>query len=242
MVDFYNFIGDNQRVTLKMKPLDQVRSTGAYAPNHTTIVHNKFDTTRSIIEELRAFASSVPDFRRLDKGNIRHRLDDIIMLMILGRMSGCIGRAEILEFSRHNLNKLRKMGMLRNGVPSEATLCRVENGINDSDMADRMQQFARIFLERLLNACRIIEIICIDDKAERGTVQENGRSPDIVSAYSFNTGITIATEPCQEKSNEIKTVPILLDKIDVAGKIVTADAMSMQKDIVEKIRKKGVTF
>ena len=110
MVDFYNFIGDNQRVTLKMKPLDQVRSTGAYAPNHTTIVHNKFDTTRSIIEELRAFASSVPDFRRLDKGNIRHRLDDIIMLMILGRMSGCIGRAEILEFSRHNLNKLRKIG------------------------------------------------------------------------------------------------------------------------------------
>ena len=60
-------------------------------------VHNKFDTRRSILEELRAFASSVPDFRRLDKGNIRHRLDDIIMLMILGRMAGCIGRAEILS-------------------------------------------------------------------------------------------------------------------------------------------------
>ena len=133
--------------------------------------------------------------------------------------------------------------MLRNGVPSEATLCRVENGINDMDMADRMQQFADIFLERLTCASRIIEIICIDGKAERGTVQENGRSPDIVSAYSFSTGITIATEACQEKSNEIKAVPILLDKIDVAGKIVTADATShVQKDIVEKIRKKGGDF
>ena len=30
-------------------------------------------------------ASSVPDFRRPDKGNIRHRLADIIMLMVLGR-------------------------------------------------------------------------------------------------------------------------------------------------------------
>ena len=88
-----------------MKPLDQVRSTGAYAPDHTAKVHNKFDTRRSILEELRAFASSVPDFRRLDKGNIRHRLDDIIMLMILGRMAGCIGRAEILEFGRYNLKK-----------------------------------------------------------------------------------------------------------------------------------------
>ena len=239
---FRNFIVVNQLVMNKNKPLDQVRSTGAYALDHTAKLHNKFDTRRSILEELRAFASSVPDFRRLDKGNIRHRLDDIIMLMILGRMAGCIGRAEILEFGRYNLNKLHKMGMLRKGVPSEATLCRVENGINDTDMADRMQQFAQIFLDRLLKVCRMIEIICIDGKAERGTVQENGRSPDIVSAYSFNTGITIATEACQEKSNEIKAVPILIDKIDISGKVVTADAMSMQKDIVEKIRKKGGDF
>lgn len=41
-----------------------------------------------------------------------------------------------------------------------------------------------------------------------------------------------------EKSNEITAVPLLLDKIDISGKIITADAMSMQKDIIEKIRKK----
>ena len=225
-----------------MKPLSQFRSIETCAPDYAAKVHNKFDTRRSIIEELRAFASSVPDFRRLDRGNIRHRLDDMIMLMILGRIAGCVVRAEVIEFGRYNLSKLRKMGMLKNGVPSEATLCRVENGINDSDMADSMQQFAEIFLDRLTSACRIIEIICIDGKTARGTVQENGRSPDIVSAYSFNTGITLATEVCGEKSNEIKAVPILLYKIDLAGKIVTADAMSMQKDIVEIIRKKGGYF
>jgi hypothetical protein len=35
---FSNFIGDNQRVTPKMKPLDQVCSTDAYAPDHTAKV------------------------------------------------------------------------------------------------------------------------------------------------------------------------------------------------------------
>uniref|UniRef100_UPI0025B04317 ISAs1 family transposase n=1 Tax=Bacteroides acidifaciens TaxID=85831 RepID=UPI0025B04317 len=105
-----------------------------------------------------------------------------------------------------------------------------------------MQAFAENFHNELFKACRDREIVCVDGKTERGTVQENGRSPDIVSAYSFNTGITIATEACKEKSNEIKAVPILLDKIDISGKIVTADAMSMQKDIVEKIRKKGGDF
>ena len=73
-------------------------------------------------------------------------------------------------------------------------------------------------------------------------IQENGRNPDIVSAYSYNTGITIATEACREKSNEIKAVPILIDKIDISGRIVTADAMSMQKDIIERIRTKGGDF
>ena len=90
------------------------------------------------------FALSVPDFRRPDKGNIRHRLADIIMLMILGRASGHVARSEIIEFGRHNLNRFRKMGMLRNGVPSEATMCRVEQGIDELSMAMQKDIIDRI--------------------------------------------------------------------------------------------------
>ncbi|EJX10868.1 transposase, IS4 family, partial [gut metagenome] len=68
--------------------------------NHAIKVVNKFGSHDSILYKLKEFSSSVPDFRRLDKGNIRHRLDDIIMLMILARISRCIGRAEIIEFGR----------------------------------------------------------------------------------------------------------------------------------------------
>ena len=72
------------------------------------------------------------------------------MLMVLGRASGYVGRAKIIEFGRHNLNKLRRLGMLKNGVPSEPTLCRIENGINDLDMAERMRLFARRYHRELL--------------------------------------------------------------------------------------------
>lgn len=239
---FRNFIGENQLVMNKIKPLDQMSSTGADAPNHTVKVQNKSETGCSILDRLMDFAVSVSDFRRTDRGNIRHRLEDIIMLMVFARASKCVGRAEIIEFGRHNFNRLRKLGLLRNGVPSEPTLCRIENGINDVAMADSMQEFVRKYHGELLDELGIGEIICIDGKAERGTVQENGRNPDIVSAYSFNTGITLATVACQEKSNEIKAVPELIDKIDIAGKIVTADAMSLQKGIIDKIRKKGGDF
>lgn len=225
-----------------METLDQIRSTGANACNRASKLVNKSEFQGSILGRLMDFASSVPDFRRSDKGNIRHRLADIIILMILGRLSGHVGRADIIEFGRHNLNKFHKLGLLRHGVPSESTLCRVENGIDDQAMAVRMQEFAEVFHKGLLKTIRDMEIISVDGKANRGTVQENGRNPDIVSAYSFNTGIILATEACQAKSNEIKAVPLLLDKIGVAGKMLIADAMSMQKNIIDKIREKDGCF
>ncbi len=93
-----------------MGKLDQNRSIDAHKLNHTTKVLNKFVPEGSILERLMNFAASVPDFRRCDKGNLRHRLRDIIILMILGRTCGHVGRSDIMEFGNHNLNKFRKNG------------------------------------------------------------------------------------------------------------------------------------
>lgn len=162
------------------------------------------------------------------------------MLVILGRLSKCITRAEIIEFGKRYLNRFHSMGILLGGLPSEATLCRVFKSIDDEAMACRMSTFVDVFRKELPN--KDAEIICVDGKAMRGTVYENGRNPDIVSAYSLNSGITLATDVCEEKSNEIKSVPRLLDKIEISGCIVTADAMSFQKSIIDLIRKKGGDF
>ena len=178
----------NQIVMNQIKLLDQVLSIGTDAHSHITKVVNKFGSRDSILYKLKEFASSVPDFRRAGKGNIRHRLDDIIMLMILARASKCVGRTEIIEFGRHNLNKFRKLGILKNGVPSEATLCHMEHGIDDLALADRMQEFMKFFHQSLSKADGDKETICVDGKAERGTVKDNGRNPDIVSAYSHTEG------------------------------------------------------
>lgn len=123
-----------------------------------------------------------------------------------------------IEFGKHNLKSFRKLEILANGIPSEASLCRMEEGNDDQVMANQLQVFAETFHKELLGMCCTQEIICIDGKAECGTVLKNGRNPDIVSAHSFNTDITLATEVCEEKSNEIKAVPCLLIKLIYQGK------------------------
>ena len=194
----------------------------------------------SIMTHLRKFVSSVPECRRTSRGNFKHKLEDILMLVILGRLSKCITRAEILQFGKRHLKRLQSKGLFPYGLPSEATLCRVFQSIDDEKMADRMSAFAEVFRKEI--SASATDIICIDGKAMRGTLYDNGRNPNIVSAYSLRSSFTLATDVCKEKSNEIKSVPRLLDKLDVSGCVVTADAMSCQKGIIDKIRGKGGDF
>ena len=42
------------------------------------------------MKHLREFVTSVPEYRRTGKGNFKHKLEDILMLVILGRLSKCI--------------------------------------------------------------------------------------------------------------------------------------------------------
>lgn len=193
------------------------------------------------MKHLRDFVSSVPEYRRTGKGNFRHKLEDMLMLVILGRLSKCITRADILQFGKQHLKRLQSQGMFRHGLPSEATLCRVSQGIDDEKMAGCLAAFAEIFRKEAA-VPGLAEIICIDGKATRGTLYGNGRTPNIVSAYSPDLGLTLATDACEEKSNEIKSVPVLLDKLDISGHVITADAMSFQKAIIDNIKGEGGDF
>lgn len=189
---------------------------------------------------MQKFAKSVPDFRRVSKGNIKHKLSDVVMLEVMANLSSCFTRPDILAFGKKNLKKLQKMGLFRSGLPSEPTLCRIDRGINSEAMADLIAEFTQP--HKAVKADHP-QIVCIDGKATRGTAFESGRNPDIVSAFSYNTKVTIATEVCEEKSNEIKAIPLLLDKLAMKGNvIVTIDAMGCQKQIVDRIRKLGYHF
>ena len=50
------------------------------------------------MKHLKEFVKSVPDYRRTDKGNYKYRLEDILLLVILGRLGKCITRPDIIRF------------------------------------------------------------------------------------------------------------------------------------------------
>ena len=74
-----------------------------------------------------------------------------------------------------------------------------------------------------------------DGKTICGSGNTQHKAYPVISAFVAESQITLGELAVEEKTNEITAVPELFDLIDVKGSVVTADAMSCQKKIVEKI-------
>jgi len=169
----------------------------------------------------------------------------MLILTVLARLCGCSTRKEIIHFGEQNLQLLQSAyDILAKGVPSESTLCRMENSIDEDAFARLYSEFARLLTADINPPSDGLPAIkAIDGKFMRGTTLANGRWPDIVSIYDVDRGIATDTEACQEKSNEIKATPRLLERASFEpGTVVTADAMNCQTEIIDLILSKMVHY
>ncbi|MDR1617730.1 MAG: ISAs1 family transposase [Treponema sp.] len=79
--------------------------------------------------------------------------------------------------------------------------------------------------------------INIDGKTIRGSGDGERRAVHVVSAWVGEEEIVLGQLAVEEKSNEIRAIPKLLDLFEVKGSTITIDAMGCQREIAEKIGK-----
>ncbi len=86
--------------------------------------------------------------------------------------------------------------------------------------------------------------IGIDGKTIRGAsnARENEMTLHMVSAWVREDGVSLGQIRTEEKSNEITAIPQLLDTVDIAGAVVSIDAMGCQKEIARKITEKDANY
>ena len=76
----------------------------------------------------------------------------------------------------------------------------------------------------------------IDGKTICGSKSKSHKDYHVVSAFAAENQLVLRELVTGKKTNEITAVPELLDSLNMAGSIVTADAMNCPKSIVPKIR------
>ena len=180
------------------------------------------------IEELKEGIKKINEPRRTGYGNIRHKLEDIIIIGLCTVICGGEDFADMEAFGKSRREYLVKFLELPNGIPDSDTFRRVFEKLDPSELSSCLISW--ISAERTKRGT-----VAIDGKTICGSGNEKHKAYHVVSAFVAENQITLGEICVEEKSNEITAVPELLDLIDVKGDIVTADAMSCQKKIVEKI-------
>ena len=76
-------------------------------------------------------------------------------------------------------------------------------------------------------------VIAFDGKTLKGSFDNfnDAKAKQVLSAFAVDTALALAYIEIDEKSNEIPAVQKLLLELDVAGHIVTCDAMHCQKTL-----------
>jgi hypothetical protein len=71
------------------------------------------------------------------------------------------------------------------------------------------------------------QVIPIDGKTVRGSYDRNQNKSalHLISAWASKQRLVLAQMKVDDKSNEITAIPALLELIDIAGSIITIDAM-----------------
>jgi hypothetical protein len=61
----------------------------------------------------------------------------------------------------------------------------------------------------------------------------------MVSAWAQQNNLVLGQVKVDDKSNEITAIPKLLLRLDIAGAVITIDAMGCQKKIAKQIKQQG---
>lgn len=163
---------------------------------------------------------------------IRHPLPSVLALAVMAVLSGMRSYEAIAEWAA-DLPKelLRRLRCWCWRAPSEPTFRRVLQSVRVEEIDQKVGQW--LAKQDGLRGMGI----AIDGKALRGS--GDGESPafHLLAAVTHETGIVIAQERVDDKTNEITHAQPLLENLDLKGMTITADAMHTQKKLADFIVK-----
>lgn len=172
------------------------------------------------------------------QGRVLHPMRNILFVTIVGVFCGHTGWEEIADFAKYRQGFFAKYLDLTNGLPSDDTLRRFFEKLDPKSFREHFLRWAASLVGKTDK-----KSVSIDGKCVRTANKMSPENPiHIVSAWVGENMMTLAQVKVADKSNEITAMPELIDMLDLAGTLVSFDAMGCQTDIAERIRLAGADY
>jgi predicted transposase YbfD/YdcC len=176
------------------------------------------------------FFDDIPDPRGC---NAIHKFTDILVLAFCGVMCGSQGWVDVEMFGNTKLAWFKTFLSLPAGIPSHDTFGRVFS-VLDPDA------FERCFLAWMSSVVKLGggKLIAIDGKSIRQSFEhgwDKSGMTHLVSAFVAANRMVFSQVAVKDKENEIVAIPKLLELLDLAGSVVSIDAMGCQRNIAQQV-------
>ncbi len=165
----------------------------------------------------------------------RYELATILTLSVLAKLGGEDSPEGMAEWVKYRAEQLREsLGMRRPSMPHAVTYRRVLGGALD------IQELEQVLGEFFEDCVRVDEQLAMDGKSLRGTIETGAtRGVHLLAVYAVGAGVVLNEVNVLEKENEISAAPKLLAGVELAGKVVSGDALFTQRDLSQQIVEAG---
>jgi predicted transposase YbfD/YdcC len=162
----------------------------------------------------------------------RHELIDILMIAVCCLLCSGSTFVDMERFGHAKRAWLQSFLALPNGIPSHDTFRRLFGLLNPRQFAEAFSRWTQS-----LRAAVSAEVVALDGKTLRRSFDaRSGRAAlHLVSAWASANRLVLGQVKTADKSNEITAVPELIRALELAGCIVTVDALNCQKNIAKEV-------
>jgi predicted transposase YbfD/YdcC len=156
---------------------------------------------------------------------IRYPVAVVLALAVCAVLAGARSFVAIAEWAA-DADQATLAGLGVTGrVPSESTFRRVLQHLDADALDDAAGAWAQ---QRTAPAPGGRRLIAVDGKTLRGSGTPGEPARHLLAALDHDRGVVLGQVDVQAKTNEIPLFTKLLDRIDLAGAVVTADALHAQ--------------
>jgi len=168
--------------------------------------------------------AAVPDPRA--RRGVRHRLAVILGLALCAVLAGARSFTAIAEWAADADQATREALGVTGVVPCESTFRRTLQALDADALDGAAGSWAQ---QRTVPAAGTRRAIAVDGKTLRGSGAADGAGRHLLAALDHGHAVVLGQVDVEAKTNEIPMFAALLDRIDLAGAVITADALHAQR-------------
>jgi predicted transposase YbfD/YdcC len=195
------------------------------------------DETAGHPPDLLAVLASMADPRH--RRGVRHKLAVILGLAVCAVLAGARSFTAIAEWAADaDTETLARLGVIGT-VPSESTFRRTLQRLD----ADAFDDLAGVWAARRTEpGPGGRRVIAVDGKTLRGSGCGSQASRHLLAAFDHAHGSVLGQVAVDTKTNEIPMFSTLLDRIEITGAVITADALHAQREHATYLAGRGAHY